>query len=141
MVPWASRLSKCVWRGSARSVVKAETCDAVPPMATWEEHPRGVLAKLSEEYPQYLDAGYAALEKSTTAASQRPRVLPSMSYDEQRKYKYAIALDGHGYPGSLAAKMLLGSVLVMPTSHWPLWFTPLLKDGVHMVAVKDLRST
>lgn len=44
-----------------------------------------------------------------------------------------LELDGFGYQATLLSKLTLGSVVVAPTSHFPLWVDDLLVDGEHLI--------
>lgn len=161
-VSWRERSPLCVWRGSARLVTSGETCSATARMDMWSRHPRGRLVALSREHPQLLDAGYSSLEKlrtghnaskdasSTTRlrnhhvrpsptppAASNSLLRPPMGWYEQAKHRCLIEMDGHGYQGSLAAKMLTGAAVISQASQWPLWFQfpPLLQHKRHYLVV------
>ena len=135
--PWHERVAAGVWRGSSRSVLPEETCSAVPDFTKWENHPRGKLVSLAALHPSVINAGYTELEKlpggnTTPVALSRP-----LRWDDLRRFKYQIEVDGHGYQASLLAKMLLGSVVVTQRSHWRLWFQDALESGVHAVRTRS----
>ena len=118
-------------------------------MDTWALHPRGRLVAISRAYPQLLDAGYSALEKLRTPHSsssnastedqkgqQKSLLRPPMGLEEHGRHRCIVELDGHGYQGSLAAKMLTGAAVISYESEWPLWFQPLLTHGQHLMVVR-----
>ena len=134
--PWRERISAGVWRGSSRSVLPGETCAEVPDFTAWHRHPRGRLVALAASHPNLIDAGYTELEKLPGMNATPVPLRSPVKWDALRQYKYQIEVDGHGYQASLLAKMLVGSAVVVQASHWPLWFDPALRDGVHVVRTR-----
>ena len=135
--PWDERLPRGVWRGSSRTVLPEETCSATPDFSRWAAHPRGKLVSLARRHPALLDADYTELEKIAGGNSTPVRLRSSLRWDDFRRFKYQVEVDGHGYQASLLAKMLIGSVVITQKSHWKLWFDDALIDGVHVVRTKS----
>ena len=139
--PWSQRIAMGVWRGSSRTVLPSETCSAVPDFTNWEAHPRGRLVSLAQRHPSLIDAGYTELEKLPGGNSTPVPLRATLRWDDLRRYKYQIEVDGHGYQASLMAKMLVGSVAITQQSHWRLWFQDALVSGRDVIQVRsDLRD-
>lgn len=63
-----------------------------------------------------------------------------ISWMEMGSRKYLIEVDGHGYQASLAAKMLLRSVVLSQSSGWRLWYEPFLTNMTHLVSATVSKS-
>lgn len=56
---------------------------------------------------------------------------------EQSKYKYILNIDGHVSSFRLSNELGYKSVILKVDSKWKLWFSDLLKPGVHYIPIKN----
>ena len=66
-------------------------------------------------------------------------LLNKVSPDEQAYYKYIIHIDGHVSAYRLTRELYSGSLLLIVKSpkNYSMWFTPLLKEYVHYIPIKE----
>jgi len=63
-------------------------------------------------------------------------LIPSLTFEEQCKYKYIIHIDGHVSAFRLSSELSMNSVILLVESEWKIWYSHLLKPYVHYVPVK-----
>ena len=137
LLPWARRERRALWRGCSRRF-SADSC--VPHGANWSRHPRSRLVAMAAREPALLDAGFTAHDQHVSPtlgarlSSGRPLTAP-IGFAAMSRWRYLLALDGHGWQASLAAKLMLGSTVLSARSRYPLWFEPLLRHQVHVWGV------
>ena len=159
---WSKRRDAAVWRGAARVYPPHRTC--LPTGQRYDEHPRGQLVALGASAPHVgLDAGFTSAGprrpngRPVDPGLERHR-KPALSFEALGGYRYQVEVDGSGYMASLAAKLLSGSTVLAPRltltlvpnpnpnpdpnqvlaprSHFPLWLSPMLRNGEHLVETR-----
>lgn len=137
---WETKKSQLIWRGStAQSSLEGEL------MRSDNVHrfSRIILCKLSEQYPNLIDAKF-------TFFAQGGELIPSlqrfkakqMPFDDLIQYKYQIFIDGNVSPYSASGwKLLINSLLFKPDSPWIQWYYGALTPYDHYIPVEaDLRD-
>jgi hypothetical protein len=138
--PWEERKNIAVFRGSSTG------CGV-----TIDTNPRLKVSYMSTlvENKSYIDAGI-------TKWNLRPRkvmnskylqtiekndlpfgLIESMNPEKQCEYKYIINIDGHVSAFRLSLELSMGSVILLVSSQWKMWFSYLLVPNKHFVPVKD----
>jgi len=138
-IAWASKLKQAIWRGSVRAFEG-------PCAPLGLEHPRRRLVSLQAAGAAgptrrlRLNASFTACAEAhdrvwcAAALAEAGHALGSgVKFDELARSKAVVELDGWGYQATLLAKLTLGSVVISPTSSYPLWFDSLLRDGEHLI--------
>ena len=136
LTPWAQRSRVALWRGcSRRFPPPPESCAAAP--RNFTHHPRALLVAASRRHPKLVDASFTAHDAHIPAAEAATlgALAPPLAFAALSSYRYLIAVDGHGWQASLAAKLMLGSAVISHASYYPTWFQPLLRDGEHLLLV------
>ena len=99
-------------------------------------HPRALLVAASRRHPKLVDASFTAHDAHIPAAEAAALGARSAAdFAALSSYRYLIAVDGHGWQASLAAKLMLGSAVISHASYYPTWFQPLLFFGEHLLLV------
>ena len=145
-VPWDAKKSTAVWRG------KATGCGV-----TVETNQRLHLYLISKQWetekPGLLDAGVTGWnirekvwrggEVDFLRVDKLPRAIrrrsPRMSLEAQRRYKYALNLDGHVAAFRLSYLLSCKCVVLQVDSprQYRVWYSDLLVPGVHYLSVKS----
>lgn len=149
-IPWDTRVSQLVFRGKG-SCLKMQADN-------WHACDRVRAQKLSEAYPEEIDAGiiewnqlhksakmiYPPVTAEEVEKSTRLRAVRPLDFTQQSHYKYILDLDGglgsSRKPGILSS----GSVLFAQESPWYTYYEPLMEPYKHYVPVNrwlhDLRD-
>ena len=64
-------------------------------------------------------------------------LVPFMSMDEQRQFKYIVHIDGHVSAFRLSATLKLNSVVLIVESKWKMWYSDLLVPYEHFIPIKS----
>lgn len=132
---WHDKKECAVFRGSSTGLG-----------TTLDTNARLYIASLSLEYPLLLDAGITKWKARPRTYSNTsfvdtfgidlinsiPLVKP-LSFDEQKKYKYIIHIDGYVSAFRLSRELASGSVLLIVRSEYTLWFSHLLIPYTHYI--------
>ncbi|CCV02277.1 Putative tyrosine protein kinase [Invertebrate iridescent virus 30] len=114
-----------------------------------ENNTRLKLAKLSTEYPQYLNCGITnwnlrVRKNKDSEYLQIPDVenlqlVEKLTPEQQSNYKYLINLDGHVSAFRLSLELEMGCCILLVESpqKWKMWFSDYLEPYVHYVPVKS----
>lgn len=116
-VPFESKLDKVVWRGATNS---------------W--HHRADMLRRYFDHP-LCDVG---VNKPFFDTKSSDFVRPSMSLDEQLRYKFILSIEGNDVATNLKWIMSSNSVAFMRRPRFETWFMEgRLQAGVHYVLLKD----
>ena len=140
VIKWEEKKNIAFFRGTATG------CGVTP-----ETNQRIKLAKLSYELndKNTLDAGLVSWNyrdklwnKTMTIINPKKLGFPlvnKVSPQEQQYYKYLIHIDGHVSAYRLTRELYSGNIilLVKSNNNYRLWITPLLKEWVHYIPVKQ----
>lgn len=132
-IDWKDKINKCVFRGSATGCFIDDT------------NVRIKATMLSKQHPDLLDAGIITFNrkpkknigKAITIIKPNFNKANFMTLEDKVKYKYILNLDGHVSAFRLGHELSLGSVVLIPKSHYYLWFSYLLKPYEHFVPVDN----
>lgn len=147
-IPWNKKKSTAVFRGGTTG------CGV-----TIDTNPRLKLVYFSSNVKPGKD-GIPYLDAGITNWNLRPRKIQNETYlrtieidnlpfglsrrltpKEQSSYKYIINIDGHVTAYRLSIELSMGSVILLVTSSWKIWFSDLLVPYEHYVPVrKDLSN-
>lgn len=137
MKQWKEKISIAFFRGSSTGIGVNE-----------QTNPRLKLAKWSIQYPRHLDCKLTSLNK-------RPRVWNGkitwidkhkyndcltnafIPFEDQKKYKYIVYVDGHCAALRLARDLSLGCVLLMVESKWTCWAHSFMENNIHYISIKS----
>ena len=133
LTDWDKKIPKAVFRGSATGC------------GMGMDNIRINAANISLKYPEYLDAGITTFNRKLKKNLNKPLSVIDvklekasfMGLQEKASHKYILNLDGHVSAFRLGHEFSLGSVLLIPKSHYYLWFSHLLEPYVHYVPVKS----
>ncbi|NGX61643.1 MAG: hypothetical protein K940chlam9_01132 [Chlamydiae bacterium] len=124
--PWEERKECLIWRGSG---VQGE----ITPQ-NMHEKSRVKLCQLSQEYPQWVDAGFSFCIPSHVEQYRKKR-LP---YEEILKYKYQMWIDGNTASYSDSGwRLFSGSTVLKPVSKNIQWYYGALEPDQHYISVKE----
>ena len=135
IINWENKIAKCVFRGSATGCYTDD-----------ENNLRLKSSKLSDKYPDLLDAGVISLNRKLKKTLNKPfniidnkniKLKNFMTLEEKAKHKYILTLDGHASAYRLSHELSLNSVLIIPKSKYYLWFSHLLKPQIHYIPVDE----
>ena len=132
-ISWDNKINKAIFRGSATGCY----------MDT--KNVRIKASELSNNYPEYLDAGIVSFNKKLkkNLGSELKVIYPSIdkknfiSLQEKNIFKYILNLDGHVSAFRLGHELSLKSVLLIPKSRFYLWFSHKLIEYEHYVPVNE----
>lgn len=128
--PWNEKIAKAFWRGS--------TSDSAYSFFDWDFSPRARLALLSVPHRDILDARllpptHPSMHLWLDSLSILSSFVPPQ---EQKNYKYLIALDGKTAPSSFIWELFTGSLVLKADSQYTQWFYPGLIENVHYVSIR-----
>jgi glycosyl transferase family 90 len=133
--PWHTKRGKAVWRGFATGHgLTLREC---------AQNPRFQLVEYSMRFPDEVDARLTGFDPSCepelpVIASKKQYVAPYASLEYQLGYKYIFMVDGFASPWqSDLWLMKSNSVIFRRESKLESWFYPLIKPGVHYVAISS----
>lgn len=133
-IPWKDKITKAVFRGSSTGAG-----------STPDTNQRLKVLEIAKANDKYMDVGITKwnlrIRKHETddffriiERSSYPVVAP-LSLQEQSKFKYIITLEGHVAAYRLSYEMSSGSVILLATSDYDMWFYKFLEPWVHFVPV------
>ena len=134
-VPWSKKKDVAIWRGSLTGMGVDSTTNQ-----------RLRIARLARQQP-HLDAGI-------TKVKSRPRIfegrgwkvprnvetVPAIAWSDHEDFKYVVSLQGHVSAYRLGSLLGLGSVVLVASSKYRVWFQHALKPFVHFVPVREALS-
>jgi len=140
LVKWQNKKNIAFFRGTATGCGVTE-----------KTNQRIKLAKISYELnnKKILDAGLTSwnyrdkiYNKKITIIKPKKLGFPlvnTVTPNEQAYYKYIIHIDGHVSAYRLTRELYSGSLLLIVKSpkNYSMWFTPLLKEYVHYIPIKE----
>ena len=140
--PWEDKIPTAVFRGSSTG------CGV-----TTETNPRLRLAAMNLNQPESSD-GVPLLDAGLTKWNLRPRKIKGDKYlrsidpsalpfglvqplspSQQSSYKYVINVDGHVTAFRLSLELSMGSVVLLVSSPWRIWYSHMLVPYEHYVPV------
>jgi len=135
-IPWNDKINIAFFRGSSTGCFFDN------------KNPRIKIHRLSNQYPQYLDAGiiffvqrdqihngviyHAGMFDNSDIILKKPVPMP-----QQSKYKYVINIKGNSAAYRLPFLFYLKSVVIIVETDFKLWFENLLIPFTHFVPVKS----
>lgn len=135
---WDQRLPMAIWRGSTTGLPALTT--------TRMRHlPRQQLCRLSEGYPEFLDARFTSLVQAQSNAAQRAIELdlrqrdllaPTMLPQHMALHRWIVDIDGNVNSWGLLWKLLSGSCVVRVASPRRQWYHHRLRAWTHFVPVQ-----
>lgn len=130
--PWKEKDSIAFWRGASS--------DKAYDVNTYKLRPRVIISKLSQDHPEFLDAGLVITDQVQLKdiLLQDKLVKKSATTEEHLKYKYLPVLDGYmcTYPG-YQWRLLSNSVCFKQNSDEIQWFYAALKPYVHYIPIEN----
>lgn len=135
-VPWEEKISKAVFRGATTGAgFDSKT------------NQRLLAYELTRSRQDLFDVGF-------TKWNLRPRkfeghkylqtiemkeypVLKHMTLQEQSTYKYILNLEGHVSAYRLSYELSSGSVVLLASSKWKMWYSDMIKPYIHYVPVSE----
>ena len=139
--PWEMKKDIAVFRGSSTGNGVCEKTNS-----------RLKLAKMSNDYPDYLDAGITKFQVRARKLKNSPylqtfdlnyleshgiKLASFLSPKEQSMYKYIINIDGHVSAFRLSLELSMGSCLMLVDSEYSLWYKHLLKPMQEYIPIKS----
>jgi len=136
--PWDEKKDLAVFRGGSTG------CGT-----TFNDNMRLKIAKMSVEYPEYLDAGitnWNVRPRKNKNSEYIQTIIPKdldielvsrLSPEEQSKYKYVVHIQGHVSAFRLSTELNMGSVILYVENPWKIWYSDMLKPYIHYVPVKE----
>jgi hypothetical protein len=133
--PWHFKREIAFWRGSSS--------DKGYNWHNYETKPRFILSRLSQEYPNNIDAGFTSIY-NIYGEGLREQIInlglekPCVSQESHLEYKYLPVLDGFmcTYPGYLW-RLLGGSLCLKQDSEEVQYFYSALKPYIHYIPIKN----
>jgi hypothetical protein len=133
---WSKKRDVCIFRGSATGCGN-----------TIENNMRLKAADMSIDFPDLLDAGitnwkarmkkYKGESINIIDTSKFRFKLANMINDvEKSGYKYILNIDGYVSAFRLASELSMGSVVFIVESPYKMWFSKMLKSGIHYISIK-----
>jgi hypothetical protein len=110
-------------------------------------NPRLKLAHLGQKHKDIMDVGITnwnlrVRKHKDSQYLQIPDItglslVNKMTPEEQSNYKYIINVDGHVSAFRTSCELGMGSCILMVQSKWKMWFSNLLKPGIHYIPIKS----
>jgi len=136
-IAWKEKKPIAIWRGGLSDTGEPTDGRFV---ATYEKTPRYALCKISQEYPDLVDAGFTGLDSQEMERVARKIGVwkNSLSKKAHLEAKYLPVLDGHmcSYPG-FHWRLLSNSACFKQESNQVQWFYAAVKPYVHYIPVKN----
>lgn len=142
--PWATKTKKVFWRGTPSDLWKANTDNYsyAEIKALYSQRPRFIISKISNEFPDLIDAGIINIDPYNFIKNLKPFLLDENviknpeSIPAHISFAYLPCLDGWmcTYPGYLW-RLASNSLVFKNDSNQMLWFYKALKPYKHYIPV------
>lgn len=131
--PWELKSSRAVFRGATTNFdLKA---------GTWGASPRVRLHRLSDVFPDLLDAklsrwSHIQLDAQQEMEQEGVKLAEYMNFTEYNGYKYQVVVDGGGGSCRTCGVLRSNQLTVRQIPAVMQFYEPLLEDSVHILQVK-----
>jgi hypothetical protein len=106
--PWARKINKAVWRGSATGHFTASQ--------NWNDLPRAQLVQFSLSHPKLLDAGITGFAQRTKSEQQEMRangfMKKFMKSEDFQRFKAIVDVDGNSWSSRFMSLLCMNSVVL-----------------------------
>jgi len=128
--PWKTKKNQALWRGS--------TTGGIYRKWNYEYFPRTKLAKLSNEFPELLDAKFNDLwevdDETQSTLRELNYLASSLLIEDHMLYKYQILIDGNSASWTRAYwQFQCNSVVFKQNSNYMVWHDDLFKPWIHFI--------
>jgi hypothetical protein len=129
--PWASKINKAIWRGSATGNVNV--------YHDWRDLPRAQLVLFSQNNPNLLDAGFTSVSQwNETALSEMQKsgfMKKIMPIEDFQKFKAIVDIDGNSWSSRFVSLLCMNSIVLKVVPNYVEYTFFELQPWVHYVPV------